>query len=1443
MRFCPSCKAYMEDGEKQCRICGAILEETRSEDAFHGFVFGKMGTRSFPPPEEVSGGGKGAESPVPGGILGSMGGVRYREEPKDPPGGTETPSGSSSAEPEVITDLGLIGKMGDKTFISDLSAETEADGDSGEKKETLFDKAKSTILSGLMGKMGNVVYQGSGEDRGEAGSGSGTGGKTSGGGSSGPETIVYRRSPRLKETVPVFEVEIESPPNIGDKPEINWLSTLMPVCISVAVAVVMMVVMNSPMMMMFSIPMAISGLIVTLMNYRKQVKKFKKQTEDRQTIYAEHLEQALRDIESGQARQLQALNVADPDTMQCFRVVEQCERTLWDRTPADSDFGSVRIGSGAIPSAVTVKTPRASLALVDDELRDRAEQIREEHQFLGDAPIVCDLRGSRICGIVGPRADALDLIRNILVQFATHHSYTETRLICVFDEKDRNRLGWVADLPHALDEEREHAYVATSKEDARTILESLAAVLKERKLMLEADNSYSAAPLMLPYYLVVVAQPAYLTKDNPINEFMLRGPELGAGMLMAVEGIDQLPKECNQIITVEDGGGEIFNKNDAAHKSRYVMDELKSASLYHFSRRMRSIVCEEVGKKSPVPKKFSFYQMQDIRRAEDWNLGVHWAASDITRGICAPIGVMEGGELLSLDLHESAHGPHGLVAGTTGSGKSEVMLSYLMSLALRYHPYDLGFVIIDFKGGGMANRLAELPHLIGAITNMEGGAIDRSLASIKAELLKRQRLFAEAGVDSIDKYIRAVKSGRAKTPLPHLVIIVDEFAELKAQQPEFMAELISAARIGRSLGIHLILATQKPAGQVSDQIWSNSRFKICLKVASKEDSNDVLKSPLALSIKEPGRAYLQVGNNEVFELFQSGYSGGKAPGSSRSELEEIVSHIAAYCRAQRIQRLPPICLPELPECIDYPRPAPARGTQLPIGIVDDPERQEQRVQMLDVFTKNTIVLGSALSGKTNLLQLILRGAAENFSPEEVNIYLLDFASMALKNHENLAHVGGVVTMLEDEKLKNLFRLLNAEIESRRSSFLDLGVSSYGAYLEAGRRDKPRILLLIDNLAALRELYFQDEDALLPLCQSGLTYGISLVVTNVQTSGIGYKYLANFSNRIAMFCNDSGEYASFFEHCTLRIPDVHGRCIVEQDKKLLQCHSYLAFRGDREIDRAEAIRAWSDQITRRSAARAVPIPEIPERLRSAALIRAGAPGMRKRGGCVVGLDYETVSPVLLDLEHLGLMGLSGGDGSECRGLIRHLIRTAETVFPEEMCFYLMDGVGRGLSDCEGRASVAAYEYLPTRAPELVKKLEAELAGRYDALMRGEADLSREKLLVLVLSGNAAIEAVSGDSGALNAFKNLLGKYKALKVCVLLSECDNALINYASPEVLKKLKEEQKLIFCGELSGLKLFELSYAALKKFKTPLGKGDAYLIRGAECLRMKIPEDQVLEA
>ena len=251
-----------------------------------------------------------------------------------------------------------------------------------------------------------------------------------------------------------------------------------------------------------------------------------------------------------------------------------------------------------------------------------------------------------------------------------------------------------------------------------------------------------------------------------------------------------------------------------------------------------------------------------------------------------------GGEICYLDVHEKYHGPHGLVAGTTGSGKSETLQTYMMSLALNFSPDDVNFFIIDYKGGGMANLFEGLPHMIGQISNLSGNQVRRAMVSIKSENKRRQRVFNEHNVNNINLYTKLYKNGEAAVPVPHLFIIIDEFAELKREESEFMKELISVAQVGRSLGVHLILATQKPSGTVDAKIWSNSKFRMCLRVQDRQDSNDMLHKPDAAYITQAGRCYLQVGNDELYELFQSGYSGApydENAGSFQSGIATMIS--------------------------------------------------------------------------------------------------------------------------------------------------------------------------------------------------------------------------------------------------------------------------------------------------------------------------------------------------------------------------------------------------------------------------------------------------------------------------------------------------------------------------------------------------------------------------
>ena len=302
------------------------------------------------------------------------------------------------------------------------------------------------------------------------------------------------------------------------------------------------------------------------------------------------------------------------------------------------------------------------------------------------------------------------------------------------------------------------------------------------------------------------------------------------------------------------GTGEAINRQKDGSVTRF--DMLPKELCYSHASRL-SAIWSVTRTDDAIPGSAAFGRLFDNKTDKDVIIK-NYKNNDITKRFAAPIGLGAGSKKVFLDLHEKAAGPHGLIAGTTGSGKSELLTTIILSFAFCYPPDKLAFFLIDYKGGGMSNLFASLPHLIGSISNLSRVESQRAMTSL------RQELFAGSGVNNINDYTHLYDQGRVFEPVPHVLIIVDEFAELKKEEPEFMDRLISISQTGRSLGMHLILATQKPSGVVDDRIRSNTGFRIALRLVDSADSADMLHRPDAVTLKERGRAFLQVGNDDIF---------------------------------------------------------------------------------------------------------------------------------------------------------------------------------------------------------------------------------------------------------------------------------------------------------------------------------------------------------------------------------------------------------------------------------------------------------------------------------------------------------------------------------------------------------------------------------------------------
>ena len=560
-----------------------------------------------------------------------------------------------------------------------------------------------------------------------------------------------------------------------------------------------------------------------------------------------------------------------------------------------------------------------------------------------------------------------------------------------------------------------------------------------------------------------------------------------------------------------------------------------------------------------------------------------------------------------------------------------------------------------------------------------------------------------------------------------------------------------------------------------------------------------------------------------------------------TQLDAVIKYVHDYCRSEQIEKLPDICLPSLGEIIDYTPGETAREVgkyRVDIGVYDDPDSQYQGVYSVDLASSNLMLVGSSQTGKTNILQGIVRDLSTKYTPEEVNIYIIDFASMVLKNFDGLNHVGGVVCSNEDEKLKNLFKLINNEIDSRREKLLSVGVSSFTAYVEAGKTDLPFMVLMIDNLMALKELYFQDDDEdLIDLCRESLSVGISIVIANSQTSGISYKYLSNFATKIALFCNDSSEYSYLFEHCNVKVDNIPGRGVIQIENDQFECQTYLAFEGEKEFERVKAIKEYIAITNGRNAGmEAHRIPVIPATLTQSTVLEEYAANMNRKFNVVAGLDYSTVEPFTVNLSALGMLAVSGREGSGRHNWVKYLLTTVEKMYPQQSRVYVVDGVGKKLSSLKELDNVCAYSMVAADGVKYIKQIQDQLQKRYDALVDGDEEaLENGELLLLVMDNVDAMNEIGNDFEAQEAYQNIVGRYKSMGVAIIVM-VDNINIPYSACDMLRDVRNNEHILYFDDIANMKLLDVQLQFLRMFKKRIELGDGYYLKDNECCRLKTP-------
>lgn len=1018
-----------------------------------------------------------------------------------------------------------------------------------------------------------------------------------------PETDYFYRSPRFKRDVEKAVFKIDSPPPNAIGEEMPLMLVIGPsMTMGMASMATAIFAVNNAMATgdisraMPSIIMSCSMLLGTILwpilSKKYDMRRRRKKEKVRQEKYKQYLNKFAVLFTEECEKQEEILRENHVPVQELIERIRHTDRNLWERGRGQNDFLKVRVGVGDGLLAADITYSEKKFSIDDDNLQEELYTLAEAPKILKNIPITLSLFDNYISGVIGSRKQTMELAKGLIFQIAALYSYDEVKMIFIYDEDEEAQFGFTKWLPHVWNNDNKFRFIATNPSEVKEV-----SAFIEKEIEARSQINESEIEDVTPYYIVFALSKRLAIRAEMLKQIYAKKENIQMSVLTFYNELKNLPKECTMVVELNEGRGLLFDKNDITGKSTpFTPDREILADPTELSVKLANVPLDTALVSSNLPSMVTFLELFGVGKVEHLNALTRWKDNDPTKSLEAAVGVDTLGELFKLDLHEKFHGPHGLVAGMTGSGKSEFIITYILSLAVNYHPNEVAFILIDYKGGGMAKSFDKLPHTAGIITNLDGAAIKRSLISIESELKRRQALFAEAskmvGESNIDiyKYQKLYREGVVKEPLQHLFIISDEFAELKTQQPEFMAQLVSAARIGRSLGVHLILATQKPSGVVDDQIWSNSKFRVSLKVQERADSMDMLKRPDAAELTHTGRFYLQVGYNELFEMGQSAWAGAPYYPSDKVVAEkdnsvvvidrngrpikearldkkknkfahpkkqlDVITEYLSNIAAEEQLKIRPLWLEPIPAVILLDDIRKKYGVTKAdpfvlnpvIGEYDDPARQRQCLLHLPLTEEgNTIVYGVAGSGKTTFINTMVYSLIQEHTPEEVNLYLLDFASETLRAFAKAPHVGDVILSYENEKISNLFKLLQTEVEKRKKRFADYG-GDYRSYMAATDEKLPAIVVAINNFAAFTEMYEEKEEAVSYLSREGTKYGIYFVLTALGTSAVRFRLLQNFKQLLVLQLNDEGDYSTIVGKTDGLFPSkCKGRGLVKKDK--------------------------------------------------------------------------------------------------------------------------------------------------------------------------------------------------------------------------------------------------------------------------------------------------------
>jgi S-DNA-T family DNA segregation ATPase FtsK/SpoIIIE len=1080
-------------------------------------------------------------------------------------------------------------------------------------------------------------------------------------------SVDFNRSPRL---VPRYEGSSMPAPEVPERPgrqKPPWLALFAPLVMG---GVILIISPNNPVSIVF---IALSPLLLLggYLDARFQASRAWKQA---QRQFDAALSSATTDLRARHDEERAARLAEAPTAGDVVVGAAKRSPVLWTRRPEHESFLQVRLGLGDADSRTTVDAPTARNGA--PELWTRVQTFIGDSRRIDDVPIIEQLGTSGSIGVAGPLDSARSVARAIVSQLVGMHSPAELVVISVCSTTSAPVWDWLKWLPHASSafSPVKAMGLSTGGPAGTGLISELDQLIAQREEIRKQLTDPDA--VQLPVVIVVVEDDATVERARLVR-LAERGPAAGVHMIWVAPSLERIPAACRTFVELAAGEGD--TTAGFVHTGESVRplqpESLSTEDALAFARDLSPVVDAgaRVEDSSDLPRSMSLLQVLGTDVASDTQVIIdRWKETNSiltgpqasaepgrTRASLRAVFGQAAAEPFALDLR--ADGPHALVGGTTGSGKSEFLQAWVLALASAHSPDRVTFLFVDYKGGSAFADCVDLPHSVGLVTDLTPHLVRRALTSLRAEVKHRERLFKRHKVKDIHEF---ETSGEPGVP-PSLIIVIDEFAALASEVPHFVDGVVDIAQRGRSLGLHLIMATQRPAGVIRDNLRANTNLRVALRMADETDSDDVLGSTIAAGFDPslPGRAAAKTGPGRV-RVFQSGYAGGWTSDEavpSRVEAEELTFGVpsvwqsppdpVAEERQRRIAEGPTDIermvgtirraardveiteprrpwLPELAEAYDSSKlPNKRTDAELVIGVADDAESQSQPiVSYLPDRDGNMAIIGTGGAGKSTALRSVAVAAALTARGGPVHVYGLDFGAGGLQMLETLPHVGAIINGDDDERVARLLRWLRDVVDERADRYAAARASTIVEYRKlANAQDEPRIVLLLDGMAAFREAYevttYSGWFSLFSqIATDGRPVGVHVVVTGDRLGAIPPSLSSSIQRRLVLRMANVDDYSMLgVDGDVLGAQSPAGRGILDDREvqvAVLGGDPNVAVQS-RELDKlAEAMR-------NAGVPSAPTIDRLPETVSLRALKHTAG------GPIAIGIADDTLSPIAID----------------------------------------------------------------------------------------------------------------------------------------------------------------------------------------------------------------------